>query len=416
MTSPVGEETQIPSPEPTPEVPKAPIYEVYFTVNTFPNYNSDLSDDWIIIHDEQGKLLEYRPFESGDQLLFERDSDSLPEFFTVSRLQYSFNETSKYFEINTSCKTAQKSELNLGSNYVSNIEPLTKTGDFDITINNIPVPPGKASPIKDIVSTKIGRLGGVSSGSAINGLSKLIKTTAKYEKVEDYIVTILDGNDNLRYYNFQNALSQDITVDYSNAFQNFDTYLNVYLPTYSSYNMNIAGFEDGQVFDQNGGYWLHNIISVIDDEIKTAPLIIGYLDKFKRYRTQFNISMADYNYYISQYGDPLLEIVIPEKPNMTITDQSIENFRFQIDIDFLSAGQRWEYKEGAFETNDYSQTRWSIEVPYGYEQYIGEIPDEILEKYPTININKLQFKQTSLNLPMAQSEYFSSQGITIYNQ
>lgn len=48
-----------------------PIPKTLFTLNVAADYPTANKDNWIFIHNEAGELIDYKPFESGQNLKFE---------------------------------------------------------------------------------------------------------------------------------------------------------------------------------------------------------------------------------------------------------------------------------------------------------------------------------------------------------
>ncbi|MGI9549923.1 MAG: hypothetical protein ACR2MT_01885 [Aurantibacter sp.] len=408
-------------PEPNePKEPTEPETEVYFTLNTYePPYEVEASEDWVILHDANGKLLDYSSYVAGDKLEFEAPTDSLTPTFSVTYLKYRNLNDRKYHDVTTTTNVARGFVQNFGPYSLSESEDLIKTGEFDFTVQNVPDPDRDASPIKVELSSGRGRLGGGSGGSGFpNGTQVLtLAQIDKYEGFDDYLITILDDFNNLKYYFLDNPSGQGFTTDYTVDFLDFEQDISIFLPPHNSYNLNVAGFKEEQEFSQNGGYWLHDVISVLNTDVPTNPLKVGYLDIFTKYRTVFNISMDGYSYVIVNFGDPLEALVIPDKPAVTVTDPSLNAFRFNVDTEFVSGVHSWFYEEGSGANNDFLRTTWSISADKGFEPVVGDLPNEILEKYPDMALNLLEYSSSRFNLPMVESEYpLASHSITVFNQ
>lgn len=404
------DESPTPKPDAQPD-PKEPETEVYFTLNVLGPRDFGATDEWIIIHDQNGKLLDFKQYTVGDVLKFEANTDSLTEKIAITELKYIFNADSgsKFHSLVTTPQVLKGSEWSFGSDQESTFVPPVETGAFQLSVTNIP------GMLKLNVSTKRSRLYTSPYAFPPHNLENFSMNFKTYEGEDDYIISILDASNNIKYYDFGNPDMSDISVDYS-QFKSFDHYINVNLPPHNDYYLNVAAFEDDDPFWNFGGYWLHDILGPLDTEISTTPLVFGYLDSFTRYRTTFVLQMEGYDYNIAQYGERLEELTIPDKPSLSIIDPSRNTFKFEVDIDYISANHGWNHNEGSNETNDYTSTGWGFFSEKGVDPIIGDLPDEILEKYPTMGIDKLEYSSTRLNLPIEQSEYFSSHGITIYNQ
>lgn len=392
--------------------PKKP--ETYFTVHTFENFHTDETEDWLIIHDQEGKLLDYRSFESGDQIEFTAVLDTITDFITLSHLTVRRSDESTHHDVFTEVNIPIGSERNYGTaNNPPYVSPVF-TDEFEVSINDIPVATGTAHPPKLLITSKLGRTVGGGRGQASNNMLKLTTQVSNFEGADSYIITILDAYNNLKYHEFENPLVENQNFNFQTDFVEFDSYILVDLPVHTFFFLNVAGFEDDQDFHQNKGYWLHDVISAIDGEVNTKPLKIGYLDRFSKYRTVFNIQMPGYDYFNTYYGAGLSSIDIPQKPDFSIVDPSFSSFKFDVNIDYKNVRHLWKYTEGTFDTGDYSSTRWYVDAEKGATVSMGSIPGEILEIFPTIGAGDLEYSETTLNLEAQESDYYAAEGITVY--
>ena len=400
--------------DPDSEKPKEPETEVYFTLNTYPPPNEGQPEEnWVILHDENGKLLDYSSYEAGDKLEFEAASDSLTSTISVSYLRYFESNGQKIHRISTTTGREKGLVENFGPYSTIENETPIKTGEFDILIENIPNPENVGYPVKVELSSGRGRLGVSGSGKGYSyGIELELGGVQKFEGFDDYLISILDHNNELRYYYFNNPLGEDISLDYRTDFQEMENDISFVLPENINFNLNIAGFNEGQQYDAYKGYWIHDSIFA---DLPTNPLRVGYTDIFSKYRTIFNITMEGYFYGIIKYGEPLEALTIPDKPNIQITDSSFNMFRFDVDIDYLSYSYNWVYSDnpGSIPT---TRTHWGVSADKGSSPTIGNLPTELLEKYPDLSIDLLEPTGTSFKLPLEEGEYLSSHSLTIYDE
>lgn len=402
-------------PDSGPNEPNEPETEVYFTLNTFVRPNDFReSEDWIILHDANGKLLNYKLYTPGDMLVFEAPTDSLTDVISVSYLRYGVEDNTEDYTIRTTTGIEKGYVETLGPYDAPGNDPLVRTGEFDVFINDIPNPFRVASPTMSHISTKNGALGASFSGTGFDdGIEFEIGQVVKYDGLDDYLISILDGNNDLKYHLVSNPDGQDVSLEYTTDFFESDMDISFTLPPYRSYRVNIGGFLENQEFSQDGGYRLHDVISVVNTEVNTNPLKIGYLNMFPKYRTVFAVTFDDYSYSIVKYGNPLEVLEIPQKPNFTITDNSINTFRFNVDIEYNRMVSTWRYREGSRATQDLSITTWTVESPGRNESVVGALPEEILEKYTTLNSDKIEYDNIIFKLPLEGGEFISNHSITI---
>jgi len=399
--------------EPTnsePEEPNEPETRVYFTLNALEPYRSGFTEEWIMAHDENGKLLDYQQFFVGDTIRFEAPIDSLQDNISITILDYLDSESSNEEQHFLSTKTQVEigAEWTFETSSGSDFGQLIETGEFDLSIQNIP------GILKINVSTKKRYIFSSPSPSPYALDTSFARQFKTYEGQDNYLVSVLDGDNDLRYFEFVNPNKEDINLDY-NQFKEYDRYININLSPFNQYFLNVAALEDDEPYGLIGGYWLQDLSS-FDSGVSTNPLVLGYLNNYTRYRTRFEIFREGYIYKIEQYGLPLEGIIIPERPNLEVIDPSRNSFKFDVDVDYISAVHTWEHFNGSAETNDFSFTRWISEADKDVVPKRGELPSEILDKYTKLEIDQLQLRSTRLNLPIVETEYISNESITIYQQ
>ena len=388
--------------------------EIYFTYNSNPPTNpQEDSENWVVVHNSKGEILNYRKYEIGDDFSFESRTDSITPKISVTYITINKSSDVEDYQINTTTDLEKGFIQNINF-FPSEIENPIEEGQFDITIKNIPLreDPG-FSNIK--ISSEIGRLGGTATGTVYpNGMRDMtLSNIPKYDGLEEYFIAIIDENNNLKFYPVYNSGVEDLELDYQTQFVLPDKEISFNLPPHESFYLNVAGFRENQDFGEYyEGALFSEVISSIDTDISTNPLRIGYSNHFPKFRTQFSIRFSDYSYYIGKYGSALEAINIPEKPNFVILDNSIQNFSYEVELDFNSANHTWRYTDSST-PNLRITAYWSISNPVENANVIGTIPNEILEEYPNLSINKLEYDSTTFTFQVPGGLYNSRESITL---
>ena len=205
-------ETPIPQPDAgeqpdteEPPEPQEPITEVYFTLNVLSPRQAGSNAEWVIIHDENGNLLDYKQYEVGDVLKFEAAVDSLTDKISVTELQYIINEDgNRFHSLSTTTEVLKGSEWTIGTDQEPPTSPtITKTGEFDLTVSNIPNPLRKAFPSNVVLTSGRGFLGQSASGTGYShGIEITFNGVPHYEGFDEYIMSILDANNDLKIFLF----------------------------------------------------------------------------------------------------------------------------------------------------------------------------------------------------------------------
>ncbi|UII81431.1 hypothetical protein [Flagellimonas sp. CMM7] len=210
--------SETPSPMPDPDVggeeeptqpptPEEPISEIYFTFHIDESIDTDDNqDDWIVLHDNKGDLLDYRPFESTESLVFEKRSDSITNDFSVSLVKIQFLASDPcigdvWHNIVTYPGIAKGSVWNYSKKPINNVSP-EKIGEFNLEVADITG--SDTSWILDhnfLSISKFGIYGGDGSSAAnTNGTVTLQRNgLSLYENNSPYLMSIMDEGLNLKF-------------------------------------------------------------------------------------------------------------------------------------------------------------------------------------------------------------------------
>lgn len=413
---PDGDEQSMP--EPKPEEPKEPELEEYFTFNVDETIDTSYREDWIIIHDSIGNILDYREFEAGNTLIFETLETESPEKFNVT-LFYN-NSRSIGIEATVSCEgyyniATVYPEIKKGSNWtyarhnyrLSNGEPPNSLGEFSLTLNGIP---GQNSVINgnlgnpangpgNLSTVRFPEFGNGGFQSYSNGTTTIQRNGINNFEDTSYFMAILDENLQLKYNFFENPeIGTNITLNYE-EFDFFDNYGYLpILPTNDLYSITVVGFENEQSLRSDTGYF---ILELSNMDVGNGQIPLGYLDRFKYYKTFFYINFGTYLYNFSRIG-PKTDIIIPPKPNVSLIKEQINSFDLATDMDYVRKTSSWSSKASL---EDCSYTSYSVHSNIENFPKIGDMPEEILQKYPSLkNPNELPYSSSRFYV---QSEKYS---------
>ncbi|MDC6385585.1 hypothetical protein PP180_09410 [Muricauda sp. SK9] len=381
--------------DPTGENPQEeePKMVTYFTFEVLRS-TAD-TDDWIIIHDENGNLLDFKQFEFDDTFDFQvMEGEIQPNNFTITLFSYTNSIEGEMLHIiksypNISLGSHWKYTLGPGANNYAPRNP--STGSFNVTVANV------VSPKYQWISDRQGILV-ATSGPDLPGFT----STESHENIQlydnpDFFYTIYDSSNDLKYYVIEDPTDgEEITLDYSD-FKSFDSYLEVELPsTISTYSLSSisAVFDDDQPISLSGGKFTSYFFG---DTNPPAPLKLGYLNSYSKYLSIISYNTDEFLYAYTKFGDKPDEIVIPENKWITVLNESIYNHEFETNLDFQLKDVLWEIKEGE-PFVDLVQTTWNVYSSPDFSGTIGQIPEEIQEAYTNLRIEDLDLTSTSLHL------------------
>ncbi len=392
--------------------------EVYFTFN-IDNKNLD-SESWIILYDETGNLLDYKSYNAKDFLEFKKRSDSIPKSITVtlfsttqsSPSQYAFSSISQV-EIGTKWNIIV-SEVNTE---ITDPEISPVIGEFELEVSEAKGP----DYYKQNLLTNIKGYGANNTGYTIfhdeNGLSTYNYNPISIKENENnYLYSKLDYDLNLKYYWFENVQPNDkFNVKHSD-FSDYDSYLDLPFVENQYFSLNILAFENDDVLKQKYPNYTGYILLDIDSNTysQSGPVNPGYLDIFKWYRTEIHMyrGIDQPSFHYLNYSDKP-EISIPES-DFNVTNRSLSNLTFSTNISYVR-------NESLFTTNFNGVdpiTYWRVYS--GEDQYpkIGTVPQELLDLYPEIDLDNLEYSYTNLYLDFSYSheDYLNYYENTTYSE
>lgn len=395
------DESQQPNPnptegeEPTNEEPQEqePEMITYFAFEAL--VDTGQTDDWIIIHDDKGSLLDFKPFEFGDTLEFQVLEDGIqPNNFTVTLFKYKNSVDGEMMHnIESYPNIAAESHWQYTSDpsATNDLPRDSSTGSFNITVENV------VSPKYRWISDRQGILVATSGPDLPGFIDNYTHENIPIYESPDFFFTIYDSSNDLKYYSMENMNDgDDITVDYSD-FKSFDSYLEIALPdSPSTYQLSSisAFFDEGQPIDLSGGKFTSYFFA---ETVPPKPLKLGYLDSFSKYLSIISFNSDGFLYAYSKFGDKPDEIVIPENKAINVVNESVYNYEFESNVDFQMKDVLWEIKEGERYV-DLIQTSWNVFSAPGFSGTIGEIPEEIQSSYPNLRIDDLILTSTTLHL------------------
>lgn len=368
--------------------------EIVFTLNINENLDTGTADNWIILHNENGELLGFSNYESGDALIFDAEPSIITNKINITHLTYGPGlGNSIDHKLTTYTKIDKGSIWNFNPYNPEFIEPEKfrgeRTGDFDTTVFNFPISTDWH------FSDSFGNLGGSSEGSGFTTSISL----STYEKSKEYLLLAIDTDGRLKYNLIVDPENNNnLNLNYE-EFRSFDSFVNVTIPPNINYFSTVYGFEDNQQYSSGGGFILNfKLFAFSNPRVSsTDPILLGYLDRFKKYKTELHYITNNYFYFYKKYGSKPESIGVDENSTLTVLNESISNFSFQTNLNFNRRASSWRISEGQFGVDEI-RTTWTVESSNSDSILIGDIPDEILNEYPDIKIDNLNYSGTRVYL------------------
>jgi hypothetical protein len=354
------------------------------TLSVNKSYNTSKSEDWIIIHDEDGKILASQSFEANEKIELETSEKLSANTIGITFLKITDSKREEYFLI--------KSYLNIEKGKTALLRTKTETdpgkneGIFELILNST------TSPDQFSLSSKNGML---YSGGLENRKLKL--KGFLYSKSSDYLFQMSDLFGNARYKMIKKIKPND---HYSFAFDDldpFDKIVEFNFPVSNRVDLSVRGRTSDQSFD-DPGYTLNNhFISDNHSQIK-----VGYLNDLSKYETELTLKYFDYGYVYKKVGSiPDGNISWPSNSAFRIKESAIENFSAEA-APFIWRQSTWNLKNSDVTRPDV--VVWDI-YSSSPGQSLTELPEEITSAHPTLTLKKLTHKGTTF---YTQSESYAN--------
>ncbi|WP_298534873.1 hypothetical protein [uncultured Algibacter sp.] len=393
-----------------PEEEKTPIPEVYFSLNVDNEWlNESTIDSWIIIHDENGNLLNYSKYKNGANLTFDALANEITKNLTISTLNIKKTESNQeIYTIDTYPDIPQKSIWNFKKPPAPNSLTENKViGKFSVKVDNIP-------GVQKHTLSCDNRIGGSNGNITIGSNPKLymlnINEVNLFER-NNYILTILDNDNNLKYIWLNNVQDgDDLNLDYSD-FNQFDSYLNIGLPSTQRIGIRVYTMEK-DVNATSGVYTLDHNFNSAYWGLRQDFVKIGFLDIFKKYKLSFTVDLGNCTYNYGKNGNKPENLIIPSKPELTIQDTSIENFSFTTSLSYMRQVSRWKTPSEIFNNTGF-ETSWTISSDSKSELNFYDIPEEIKNAHPNLDLNSTKYYGTWLYLKNeSQADFINRSFVT----
>lgn len=392
-SAPQEEDSKEPPADETPnaEEPAGEVQnKVYFTYQ-----KSNWADnEWIILYDHDGNLLDYKKLGDEEEIVFDAPADKQPEHITATKVKiYEGGDfPSSYIDTYT--------DLEPGSIWRRNDylgpSPSKTGGKFDFVVDSI-----------------VGRIRGYtySASSGMYSAEEIITppfSGGAFEALgnpiienQDYIFSIYDYQGNNRYAIVENPEDGEVFRYNYSEMHTYDSQLKIDIPGEAYIYSWTYGFSESNPNYHYPRFQMSGFIGRATDSVK-----VGYIDKFAHYATYASINLGDYQYGFSQVGDKPEKITVPPKPAFSLLNPTVYNFEFESDRSFMRKKVIWRY----IPENSPVITTWTIFSPGGESQHVPQLPEEVTEKYPSLFLDKLELQSVALFMQgQSQQECFEIQ-------
>ena len=362
-----------------------PISTPLVTISADASFNTSDSDDWAVVHDENGVMLDFKSFES-DQIMDLSTSQQVSGNIGVTLIRHFTANDVEYTYVN--------SYLNIGK------------GEIVVLKTDLSFPPGVSGALTMSISdltavdhSTIGSRLGASGTSRWNNITKTLDLrTDTFAGITKYIVSLSDGSQ-LRYKELGNVPPNEFLGFSISNMLPFDTEVNFTFPSCNNVVLNVSASEPDPSAKPNA----YGLVSHSNYDSHThSSMKAGYLNNLTNYKTRLILTYSDFGYEFLDIGSiPNVDIVWPLKSDFTIPETSIQNFRANATTTFLWRASTWSYVNSGHVVN------WNV---FGStnSQVLTELPSEITDQYPELALTNQQHAYTTFYTRSSYSKYIHS--------
>src|SRR6056297_8418 len=370
----------------------------YFTAEVSQEKDTEMTDDYLIIHDNNGKLIDFQSFEKGDSIKFNADQDSISMTFTVTQLTIFNKDEPRIFDLISYSEINRNSTWKIRPNFIdfNSDQSLTATGSFRVGIS------GTALAVPSAFKLTPRDNAGISNYFGNNLESETIWRTFVnpqiYENTQDFRITSYNDAGSSKVFILEDVMNNDsFEIDYED-FTDFDSFIDFSGSSLGNTNIEFSGYSNRDI-DVNYSTQSGNLFRFRQRspgiDLDPASIQIGYLDEEYTFYSFFVNYFYDYGYVRKYFVSTTPNSIrILDKPNVSITNSSFDNFSFTLDLDYLRSSSAWRY----LRNSEYGQITWTVHAAANSYPKIREFPEELLEKYPISNIDSLEYVNTSFML------------------
>jgi hypothetical protein len=362
-----------------------PSKATYFTLEVDLTYDSRDTDDWVLIHNWNGTLLGYSPFEAGEIIAFDTFPDFIDKKISVTLLKVSEdNGANKFFNFETFLLENSKARWYLKNPPPLNVSPPgPATGNLIVRVTD----PALGSPFDAMISTKHN-----SFFPEVQGNTFVFPSISLTTNENDVFLSIMDNTGKPRYKFLENVTPgvTDLTLA---DFNTFDKEVEFNFPASTSSAVTVSGYEaDDAIADQ--GYFVNSYLSGIFSGNETSTRVAGYLNRFPRYRTGVSAGYPGYSLRFFSVGGVPSSVTLTDAPSTTLVSNNFKTFGLAGSMEFKRRRSFWYYT--GLQANRPITIAWQVHAAPEYLTNPASVPAAISSKYTTLSTALLNHYETEL--------------------
>ncbi|UZO81943.1 hypothetical protein NBT05_05620 [Aquimarina sp. ERC-38] len=353
---------------------------VYFSVKIEDNvYTSTQLVNYIILNDDDGNLIDYRPLRNGNNLVFKTKKEEAPTTFSVS-LSY-YNNNSQYENIGG---ISTYFNVKSGSTWLfeeNENDTYQETGTYSIQINNT----------VDIESYELRDFKTITSGEGYSNDSVIMIPYVRNYLNQFHFVSLTSALEN-KYYKFvSNPEQKNNLVLNFNDFKEYELSDLISIPQgYLDYSVGVEVLKDKTFFQTDQ-------VNSLDLDTLGSTIKLLTVSNMEKYRLYFIEYKDNFTYYYDNYTKDYLSATIPDinSINLQISNNSIDNFKYNTNINYDRIRSQWRHTDTI--KNLVSETSvWYFHANNDGFKVKPNLPKEVIDAIPNYKLENLKYYQTRL--------------------
>lgn len=340
-----------------------------FTLTVDPDFALN-KDNWVIIQDKNGDVLDYQQIKTSGTFKFETDRDVPDEeisvtFFKYDSLIFQNYHLDSYSSVPTGRTWTWKK---------STRSPILGDGGSDGSFSvNYTVP----TPLRMSYFSN-----SFTEGRHSQTLNTLYYQVVIPKKDRNFLLTIA-GDGNPRYRFFENVKRDDHFNVTFEEMSEYDKVVEISFPPAISPKVEVFSvLDDGK--SQYHTYDNSFNRPPFEMEKTVTNLKIGYLDRFKKYSTFIYIPTAEFEFRYEKVGSAPDAISFPEHPPFQLSNTTVGSFAYTNEILLTKRSSLFLYSP-KFGVNIW----WLWHAPDKFAN-VAQLPQLLLDRYPFLIAEKFE--------------------------
>ncbi|HMJ67839.1 MAG TPA: hypothetical protein VK508_03035 [Cyclobacteriaceae bacterium] len=350
---------------------------VVFTVTVDESYVTATDDTYIILHNTNGDLIEYKPLESGETIEFETAAKTPGDKVDVTIARIYGNPSGRgltylwsYLEV----PAGQSWTLTYRQVTYGPAREYDQAGTYTMLLNNF----------NGAVARSISDRNYLLPSSTSNSPSSL--TASIYSQNHKHLLS-LDNGTNLKYRFIEDPKNgETYTFDF-NQMTAFDKTISVPFTEPSYVYAHVMGYETMEDFRYLTGFVLYNSIS---SGQKRNSLNIGYLNSMLKFRTEIRLGAGKWEVSHVSRGAAPASLLLPSPSAFTFQEKFAHSVVYSSTVP-VTYRVSYFMSEGLTSTEG---THWYFYAPEGRTRQ-PSFPDALREKYPMLDVGEFRHYSTT---------------------